>query len=78
MLINKSSSNTSELSGITAKEIAKITPPQTIPNLIQPSYSSIAKTGKTQTQASKTKVLIVYPKEGKSEQTSEETKLELQ
>lgn len=42
------------------------------------SYASIARSGKAQEQPAKTRVLLVYPKEDKKEQTSEETKLDLQ
>lgn len=43
-------------------------------------YASIAKSGKAQEQPAKTRVglLLVYAKEDKKDQTSEETKIDLQ
>lgn len=42
------------------------------------SYASIARSGKAQEQQAKTRFLLVYPKEANKEQTSEETKIDLQ
>lgn len=43
------------------------------------SYASIAKTGKSQNEQAKTKViLILYPKDENKNQTSEETKIKVQ
>lgn len=42
------------------------------------SYASIAKTGKSQNEQAKTKVILIYPKDENKNQTSEETKIEVQ
>lgn len=77
-LINKSSKDVAKIQEIITKEVAKIY----IPNfsIQQPtlSYASIAKTGKSQNVKANTKVIQIYPKEENKNQTSEETKIEVQ
>lgn len=77
-LINKSSKDFSKIQEIISKEVAKIS----IPNfpVQQPTLScaSIAKTVTSQNLKANTKVILIYPKEENKNQTSEETKLEVQ
>lgn len=60
-----------------AQELAKIAPQKMA---MQPSpitYSAIAKIGLAQPKTTKTKVLLVYPKDNKKDQSLEETKRDL-
>lgn len=61
-----------------ANEVSKLSLPKTQTQMPALSYASIARSGKSEQQLVKTKVILVYPKDANKEQTSEETKIDLQ
>lgn len=76
-LIRKGSTNTHELKDVIAQELAKIAPQKMAMQPSPMTYSAIAKISQAQPKTAKTKVLLVYPKENKKDQSSEETKRDL-
>lgn len=65
-LINKDSINANKIQETIAREIAKIDPAQLHFQTCQQTYSTIAKACKAPIQTPKTKVLLIYPREQRS------------
>lgn len=65
-LINKDSINANQIQETIAREIAKIDPPQLPFQTSQPTYSAIGKACKAPTHTPKTKFLLIYPREQRS------------
>lgn len=79
-LLTKGSRDVARIQETIVHEVSKLSFPKAQTQMPALSYATIpvARSGKAQEQQAKTRVLLVYPKEEKKEQTSEETKIDLQ
>lgn len=77
-LINKNTKDIAKIQETIIKEVSKINITNLPVNQPTQSYASIAKAGQPINAKANTKVILIYPKEENKNQSSEETKLEIQ